>query len=269
VPFTTHNGVRLYWRTDGLPQGPTVVLLNSIGTGLKLWDPVVQLMGEHFQFLRLDTRGHGASEASNNDYSLEMLASDLAAVMTAAGVEKAALAGISLGGMIAMQFALDQPQRVSALMLICTSPAMDPTSWAERVALVREQGTSAIAEMAVGRFLSPAFVASRPQVAAGLRAAIRDQANEGYAGAGAAIRDMALIDRIADITAPTLVVTATEDVSTPFEGHGDVLLATISGARHVAVPGGHLPQIEAPGQLAAAITEFLEPRLSARSGLLA
>jgi 3-oxoadipate enol-lactonase/4-carboxymuconolactone decarboxylase len=136
---------------------------------------------------------------------------------------------------------------------------MDSAAWVARIEAVRTQGTGAIADMAVGRFLSAPFLAQHPEIAGSLKRAITAQSDAGYAGAGAAIRDMALIGRIGGISAPTLVVTAAADISTPYEGHGDILVAAIPGAQHVALAGAHLPPIEAPAPLAAALRRFLLP----------
>lgn len=253
---TIRDGVRLHWRLEGAADRPVLVLLNSIGTDLSLWDRTIPLLLPAFRLLRIDTRGAGGSDAPDGDYTLSMLASDVAAIMDDAGVAAAAVAGVSLGGMVAMQLALDYPERVSALALICTSVTMDPAAWAARIETVRTQGTAAIAGMGVDRFLSPGFAARHPEIAETLRDGIARQADAGYAGAGAAIRDMALADRIAAIAVPTLVVTATLDVSTPYAGHGEHLL-TIPGARHVSVDGAHLPPVEAPGALVTALRHFL------------
>ncbi|KQM30028.1 3-oxoadipate enol-lactonase [Sphingomonas sp. Leaf10] len=256
MAITLRDGVRLHWRIEGAADRPVLVLLNSIGTDLSLWDRTVPLLLPTFRLLRIDTRGAGGSDAPPGDYSLTMLAGDVIAILDDAGVAQAAVAGVSLGGMVAMQLALDHPDRVSALVLICTSATMDAAAWAARIDTVRRDGTAAIADMGVGRFLSPGFADQHPEIAETLRDGIARQSDDGYAGAGAAIRDMALADRIGSIAAPTLVVTATLDVSTPYAGHGEHLL-TIPGARHVSVDGAHLPPIEAPGALATALRQFL------------
>lgn len=257
MPFTTREGVRLYWRLDGASDRPALVLLNSIGTDMGLWDAAVPHLLPAFRLLRIDARGHGASDAPTGDYSLAGLAEDVAAIMSDAGIDRAAVAGVSLGGMVAMQLALDHPDRVSALALICTSATMDSASWAARIETVRGQGTAAIAEMAVGRFLSVPFVERHPEIADSLTRAIAAQSDDGYAGAGAAIRDMVLADRIAAIAVPALVVTGEDDISTPYAGHGEHLVHGIEGARHGSVAGAHLPPIEAPAELAAALRSFL------------
>lgn len=257
MAFTLCDGVRLHWRLEGAADRPVLVLLNSIGTDMGLWDRTVPLLLPAFRLLRIDARGHGGSDAPDGDYSLAMLAADVVAIMDDAGLPHAAVAGVSLGGMVAMQIALNHPARVTALALICTSATMDPAAWTARIDTVRQQGTAAIADMAVGRFLSPGFAEGHPEVADSLRDGIVRQADTGYAGAGAAIRDMGLVDRIVAIAVPTLVVTAMLDVSTPYAGHCEHLIAAIPGARHVGIDGAHLPPIEAPDGLATALRRFL------------
>lgn len=99
-----------------------------------------------FNLLRIDLRGHGASDAPGGDYTMAALAADVAAVMDAAGIVRAPVAGVSLGGMIAMELALAAPGRVAALALVCTSAALDPALWSDRIARVRAEGVAAIAE---------------------------------------------------------------------------------------------------------------------------
>ena len=259
MPFAASAGARIFWRLDGAEANPPLVLLNSIGTDLTLWDMAVPHLLPAFRLLRIDMRGHGASDAPAGDYTLQMLAGDVAAVMDAAGLAKAAVAGVSLGGMAAMQLALDRPERVTALALVCTSPAMDRGAWEDRIARVTREGMAGIADLAMSRFLSPAFAAHRPFIAESLRRGLLSTPAHGYAGVGAAIRDMELIGRLPEIAVPTLVVTGTRDVSTPYVGHGEHLVAGIAGAAHTRLDCAHLAPVEAPAALAAALRNFLAP----------
>jgi 3-oxoadipate enol-lactonase/4-carboxymuconolactone decarboxylase len=257
MPFAISHGARLYWRQDGAADKPALVLLTSIGTDLSLYDPVVPLLTPDFRVIRMDTRGHGASDAPAGDYSLDLLADDVLAVMDAAGVAKASLCGTSLGGMIAMTLAAKAPQRVEALVLACTSPAMDPSTWDQRLALIRAEGMGAIVEAVMGRFFSDTFRAQHPEVVETVRAGMLAQSVDGYAGCGAAIRDMALLERLPAIAAPTLVVTGAKDLATPYEGHGQRIVAAVAGARHIEIGGAHLPSLEAPTALAGAVRDFV------------
>lgn len=255
MPFVSAQGAAIYWKVEGDPANPPLVLLNSIGTDMDLWAEALPALRQRFSLLRVDTRGHGASDAPEDDYALPVLASDVCAAMNAADIGSATIAGVSLGGMIAMQLALDAPDRVTGLALVCTSATMDRVAWQTRVETVRHDGIAGIVDLAMGRFLSPDYAAARPEVAATVRRGLLAMAPAGYAGCGAAIRDMALADRLDGVACPTLVVTGTRDTSTPLEVHGEHLLATIPGVRHVALDAAHLAPLEAPDALAAAIID--------------
>jgi 3-oxoadipate enol-lactonase/4-carboxymuconolactone decarboxylase len=257
MAFATNHGTRLYWRLDGEADKPVLLLLNSIGVDMHLWDSLVPLLTPQVRVLRMDTRGHGASDAPAGDYSLETLAADALAVMDAAGVGQAAVCGLSLGGMIAMTLALEAPERVSALVCACTSAQMDAEAWRARIDTVRAQGMAGIVEMALQRFLAEDFRRTHPAIVETLRAGLLSQNPAGYAGCGAAIRDMALADSIGAITAPTLVISGQKDVSTPFAGHADRILAAIPDARGVSLDTAHLACLEAPAAFAGAVRDFL------------
>ncbi|RYE31142.1 MAG: 3-oxoadipate enol-lactonase [Hyphomicrobiales bacterium] len=259
MPFAASSGTRIYWKLEGADDRPALVLLNSIGTDMSLWDAAVPALLGSFRTLRIDTRGHGASDAPEGDYSLALLADDVTAAMAAAGIARAAIAGVSLGGMIAMELALRHPEQVSAISVICSSATMDKGVWRDRIVQVRAGGTAAIADGALQRFISPAFAAGQPAIAASLRRNLVAQAAQGYAGAGAAIRDMELIGRIGAIACPVLVVTGERDVSTPLAGHGENLLAAMPGAKHAHLDCAHLAPVEAPAALAGALRAFLAP----------
>jgi 3-oxoadipate enol-lactonase/4-carboxymuconolactone decarboxylase len=266
MPFTVNDGARLYWRQDGSAEKPALLLLNSIGTGMELWDSVVPRLLPAFCVIRMDTRGHGASDAPEDDYTLATLAGDAAAVLDAAGVTRASVCGISLGGMVAMTLALRMPQRLSALIVACSSAATDPAAWEARAAAVRAGGTAAIADMAMGRFFSPTFREARPEVVETARAAVLAQSTAGYAGCCGAIREMRLLEALPGIRIPTLVIGGTHDISTPYESHGAAIAAAIPGALAVQLPTAHLPSLEDPQGMAAAIRGFLagpEPRHAA------
>jgi 3-oxoadipate enol-lactonase len=255
--FIIRDGVRLRYAVDGNQAAPPVVLLNSIGTGLQLWDDVIPHLASSTQILRSDARGHGGSAATEGIYSLDMLAHDLAATMDDAGIFSAVIAGNSLGGMVAMQFACRFPRRTAGLVLICTSAQMDRAAWQSRYHTVSEQGIAAIADLSMERFFSADFRKHRPEKVLATKQALLTMDSRGYAGCAAAIRDMDLAHHISTIACPTLVVTGRSDISTPLEGHGEHLLAAIPGAQHLALDCGHLAPLECPAELAAAMARML------------
>lgn len=254
MPFAENREVKLHWRADG--TGAPLLLLNSIGCDLTLWDAALPHL-KNFRVLRMDARGHGQSDAPPGDYSLDQLADDALAVLSAAGVDKVAVCGLSLGGMIAMTLALKAPERVSALILACTSAQMDPQSWRTRIETVRAGGMAAIADMVIGRFFSDEFRRDHVREVERIRARLLKMSADGYANCGAAIRDMALKDRIAAIRLPTLIIAGTKDISTPFDGHGSEIAERIAEAKVEMLATAHLAPVEAPGDFAGAVTAFL------------
>lgn len=258
MPFAASQEARIHWKLEGEDGASGLVLLNSIGTDMDLWEPLIPALRARFAVLRIDTRGHGASDAPEEDYTMRQLADDVFAVMDCAGLTTAAVAGVSLGGMIAMDMALARPERVDAAALVCTSATMDRAAWQSRVDTVRSEGMAAIADLAMGRFLSPGFAAANLGLAATIRRQLLTMDPAGYAGCAAAIRDMTLVDAIKDIVCPVLVVTGDTDTSTPWAGHGEHLIARIPGALHRALPCAHLAPIEAPEALVGAMLAFLD-----------
>ena len=257
MAFATHDGARIYWRLDGAADKPALVLLTSIGTDMGLYDAAAPLLLADFRLLRIDTRGHGASDAPAADYTLDLLAGDVLAAMDAAGIATASVCGTSLGGMIAMELALKAPERVEGLVLACTSAAMDVAAWTARIATVRTEGLAAIANMALGRFFSEPFRSQHVATVETVRAGLLAMSADGYSGCGAAIRDMDLLSRLPAVTAPTLVIGGLKDVSTPFEGHGDRIVVAIPGATTTMLDTAHLPSLEDPTAFAGAVRGFL------------
>lgn len=255
MPFTARPDANIYWKVDGRDDAPALILLNSIGTDMDLWDAVLPHLRPHLQILRIDTRGHGASSTAAGDIRMADLAADVLAVAKDAGLSQFAVAGVSLGGMIAMEMALTAPDQITAILPICTSATMDSAAWDARVATVRGSGLVAIAELAMGRFLSDQ---AEPAIVEAVRRQLIAMDAEGYAACGTAIRDMDLATRIQHITTPTLVISGTRDSSTPFEGHGDYLVQTIPNAQHRALEAAHLAPLEAPEATAQIILQFLK-----------
>ena len=257
MPFTRHDGLRLYWRLDGETDKQVLVLLNSIGTDMTLWDRALPGLLRDFRLLRIDCRGHGASDESTEDATLEVLARDVLTVMDAAEIQRAAICGVSLGGMVAMTLALLAPERVTALVPACTSAQMDRDAWAARIEAIRHGGMAAIAEPTLARFFSEHFRGAHPEIVGSVRTGLLATSPNGYARCAAAIRDMALKDRLGAIRVPCLVIAGGADVSTPYAGHGDAIVAGIPGAQHAILDAAHLACLEVPDRFVAALRAFL------------
>ena len=250
------DGARIAWRSDGDAAKPALFLCNSIGTDHTVWDVAMPRLTQHFRVIRMDTRGHGESDAPNEDYSLSQLAGDIDAVAAAAGLDKFDLCGVSLGAMMAMAYAVQQPPRLRRMVLCNTSTNMDPQAWQQRMDTVRGQGMAAIADMAMSRFFTPEYVEQNSPAFQQVRERFLKLSPAGYTGCCAAIRDMALTEQLFRIDVPTLVLTGARDVSTPHEA-GQAIADRISGARISQLPAAHIPASEVPDLFCDALVKFL------------
>ncbi len=125
MPFVTVANVRHYYRLDGRDDRPVVMLSHSLGQDHSMWDPQAADLGNHFRVLRYDIRGHGASDITPGDYTVELRGAMHWALPHALGIEQFAFCGLSLGGMIGQWLALNAPEKISALVLANTSPRPD------------------------------------------------------------------------------------------------------------------------------------------------
>jgi len=253
MPFAVPNGCRIYYRLDGPPDRPLLVLVHALGTDHGLWDPQMPTLIPHFQVLRVDLRGHGASDAPPGEYSMGLLAGD---ILAAVPRERFSYCGLSLGGMLGQRIAADHPTRVERLVLANTSArAADPSAFETRRQTVLEQGMGAVEAAVMQRFFS-----ARPNPwVDSIRATFRATEPVGYAGCCSAIRDLDHRPLLPSIAVPTLVIGSDEDASTPWTGHGDALVSGIPGARGVKLPAAHLSNLERPAAFTRAMLEFLLP----------
>jgi 3-oxoadipate enol-lactonase len=259
MAFTRLNQHRLHWRETGNPQAPAVMFVNSLGTDCRLWDELAGLLGRDWRILLYDKRGHGLSEAPPGPYTIALLADDVLALADHLHLARFALVGLSIGGLIAQQVALQAPSRLTALVLADTAAQIGTAaSWNARIAAVNAEGLPGIADAVMQRWFTPAFHAAQPDALRGWRAMLCGTAPAGYVAACAALRDADLTARIGAITAPTLVLAGDADQSTP----PDLVRATASripGARFALIADcGHIPPAEQPATLAASIQAHLQ-----------
>jgi 3-oxoadipate enol-lactonase / 4-carboxymuconolactone decarboxylase len=250
--------VTVFHEVSGPEDGPVVVLSGSLGSDLRMWDPQVEpLVAAGFRVVRYDHRGHGRSPAPAGPYSLDDLGGDLVALLDHLGVARVSLVGLSLGGMVGMWLAENEPSRLDRLVLCCTSARLGPAEmWEERARTARTVGMEPLADAAIGRWLTPS---ADPDLARRLRAMVAGTSAEGYASCCTAIQTMSIEDGLGSITAPTLVITAAQDPATP-PAHGLTIATAVPGARLVVVDGAaHLGNVERPAEFTSLILEHLLP----------
>lgn len=235
---------RLHYELEGPEDAPVLVLANSLGTDLSMWEDQAPELSQSFRLLRYNHRGHQGSEEPPGPYSIAGLGSDLLALLDDLGVENFSFAGLSIGGMVGMWAASEAPERVERLVLLCTSAKMDPQIWKARIQTARESGTASMAPTVVERWFTPAFREAAPDTVKRARQMVANTPDEGYAACCEAIRDMDLRDRLSGVIAPTLIIAGEEDLATPPE-HAEKIRDSIPGSEMLLVPdAAHLANIE-------------------------
>ena len=251
---------RFHHVLDGPPDISVLVLSNSLGSTLEMWDPQVPDLSQHVRVVRYDLRGHGRSPVPPGPYSIADLGGDVLALLDRLGVERAHLCGLSIGGLVAMWLAAHAPERVDRLVLCCTA-----ASFGQPAGLVRAsghgpaEGTGAVADTVVGRWFTPEFAAREPAVVKTMRDMIAATPAEGYAACCEVVGTTDLHAELASIRSPTLVVAGARDPSVPAERTAD-LAAGIAGARlETVADAAHLANVEQPETVTRLILEHLRP----------
>jgi 3-oxoadipate enol-lactonase len=246
------------YEVDGDPTDPVLLLINSIGSTRDMWARQMPAFTSTWRVIRYDARGHGASSVPPGPYTLDQLGRDALAILDDVGVAAAHVCGISLGGMTAQWLALNAASRVQSLVLANTAARIGTIeSWTDRISLVHEKGMSAVADLAMERWFTPAFHQRNPDTVRAFRAMVQNCAAEGYLGCCAALRDADLQDRISSISAPTLLIASTADTATPPEGL-DFIRERVTSARLVTLDSAHLSNVECADEFTAAVMDFLK-----------
>lgn len=243
---------RLHHRFDGPDDAPVLVLGPSLGTTMDLWEPQLAALTAGWRVLRYDLPGHGGSGVIHG--TIGDIAAAVTGLLDALGLEKVAYGGVSLGGAVGTTLAIEHPERITSLILCCTSARFgDPAAWHDRAAKVRAGGLEPLADTFLGRWFTPAYAGT-----AAARAMLARVDAEGYAACCEALAAFDARDRLGEVSVPTLVVAGAEDVATPLE-HAETLAEGIPGARLVVVPGAaHLANLERPEPVTHAMLRHLE-----------
>ena len=251
-----HNGVGLHWREDGNPEGSPILLLNSLGTDLRLWDGIMPHLSD-YRVIRMDMRGHGLSDAPVGPYSLDLLSGDAMALIDYLGLKRLSLAGVSIGGMIAQDLSARMSDRIERVVLSNTALRMGtPKMWADRMAAVQSEGLESIADSIVDRWFSPGF-RSRPEIGLWRNMLLRTSPT-GYVGCCSALAKADLSEIAPQITCPAFVLGGGDDGASPPDIVRE-LSDMINGGLYAEFSGvGHLPMAEAPDRFIVLVAAFLK-----------
>ena len=254
--FQTADTCRIAWRTDGDASNPPLMLANSLGTNLAMWDPQIEAWSKHYFVIRHDMRGQGASQVAASGFGIDRFARDMLGLLDHLEIATCDFVALSLGGMVGQYLGTHAPERLGRMVLANTSAYMGPPeSWDARIAAVRSNGMAAIAGAVVERWFTPEFRAASAEPAR-ILAMLLATDSEGYAAACTAIRNMDQRATVTGIDVPTLVIGGTKDPATPPD-HAEFLAAAISSATLKMVPAAHLSNIECPEQFSQLVLNFM------------
>ena len=257
MPTIQSNGCPIHVEVEGPEDKPVLMLSNSLGTDLHMWDPQVASLTRHFRLVRYDRRGHGKSGVPKGPYNMEMLGRDVLAVLDALKIEKINWCGLSMGGMVGMWLGANAPQRINRLILSNTSAYFaDKEIWNGRIKTVREKGLASIVGGTMERWFTQGFREREPNKIAWLSEMFLATDPEGYIACGEAVRDMDHREIIKSITAPTLVIAGRHDPATTVE-HGEFIRSRIPGASMTVLDAAHIANVEQPHDYTDAVLGFL------------
>ena len=249
------------YQIDG--AGPRwVTFVTGIANDISLWDGQVPALARGFKVLRYDLRGHGRSESTPGDYTIDLLVRDLRTLLDSLQVQKTSLVGLGLGGALAQAFAIQHPDRVERLMPCCCRAQMVPdfaAMWHKLRDTVRQNGLESIVEPTVQRWFSEDFKAAHPEVLDKVRRMIRGTTQEGYLGVTGAFLGLNVEPDLGRISAPTLYVSGADDHLGGPPPLMKGLSEKVKGARHVSVPkAAHIANIQNPEGFNRVLEDFLK-----------
>ena len=258
MKFTQANGLVIHYLAEGREALPPIVFINPLGCDLRVWTEVACILKPDFRVVSYDKRGHGLSESGPDRCEMADYARDLAALLDVLGIGRAAIVGMSIGGVIAQELYRQRPELVAALVLCSTAAKIGTDeSWDERVAAVERGGIESIADAVLERWFTPGFRRERAAEFTGIRAMLTRTPKQGYLAACGALKRADLRPAAGLIEAPTLCLVGDQDGSTPVALVRQTA-ALIKGSRFEIVEGaGHLSNVERPAAVARLIAEHV------------
>lgn len=254
------GGYALNCRLDGPEGADWLILSNSLGADLTMWDDQIPMLSTRYRVLRYDTRGHGSSDTVPGAYSFADLTGDVIALMDHFGIGQAAFMGLSMGGMTGLGLAIDHADRMSRV--VCADGRADApppfrAMWDDRIAKVAAGGLEAIVEGTLAGWLTEGWRDQNPARVADIRRMVLSNDPQGYIACCHALKELDYLRRLDQAGVPVLYVGGALDMGAA----PDVMQAMADatpGGTYVSIPdAAHVANINAPSAFNAAIAEFL------------
>lgn len=260
MPRVQAGEIMMHYEVYG--DGPPLVLLMGLGCPGSLWWLQVAAFAEHYRVIVPDNRGVGQTDKPMGEYSTAMMADDTAHLLTALGIRRAHVLGMSMGGAMAQHMALRHPAMVDHLILACTfcqtSPYGEETFAVWRL-VAEGAGMETLSRLLLWQSVTPRFYSAHPDrvTKLGELFAAHPQPLDAYLRQNDACAQHHTTDQLPRIYAPTLVLAPERDILTPV-GSMKLIHQHIPGSRFAVLPrSGHGFMWEIPEQFNAAVLEFL------------
>lgn len=251
------DGCELYVEVSGDAGKPVLMLSNSLGTNLHMWDDQAVEFGKHFRLIRYDRRGHGQSAVPPGPYRFDRFGRDILAILDALNVKKTNWCGLSMGGMDGQWLGANAPDRVEKLVLSNTNfYYADKAPWADRIKFVKEKGLNALVDMNMQRWFTENFRKTQSAKLARMKEMFVATKVPGYIACCEAIMAMDFRTTNPRIKAPTLVIVGAQDPATP-PSAGEAIAKQIPGARLASIDAAHIANIEQPQAYTKVVLDFL------------
>ncbi|MHC6224236.1 3-oxoadipate enol-lactonase [Pseudomonas sp. X10] len=253
----------LNYQLDGPEHALVLVLSNSLGTDLHMWDTQIPEWTEHFRVLRYDTRGHGGSLVTEGPYSIEQLGRDVLALLDALKIEQAHFCGLSMGGLIGQWLGINAGERLKRLVVCNTAAKIgSPQTWNPRIEMVLRDGPAAmrgLRDASIERWFTPAYSAAHAEQVKRITDMLAATSPEGYAANCGAVRDADFRDQLGQIKVPLLVISGSADAVTPPSG-GLFIQERVAGAEYAEFHAAHLSNVEVGEPFSRRVADFLLAR---------
>jgi pimeloyl-ACP methyl ester carboxylesterase len=257
MPNATINDIRIHYERGG--TGPLLVLLHGIGSSARSWQHQLQALADEYDVVAWDMRGYGSSSDPTRPYSMADAADDLAGLLDHLGFDQAHIGGLSMGGVLALEFYGKYPNRVRSLILADTNAGQAAVSEDERQRLLEQRLSAAGEPSGLARQRTPMLLSpdAAPEVVAEAESIMAEVHPEGYRHAARALAETDERDVLPHIQVPTLVIWGECDMVCTRE-EAEFLVQNIKGARLEVIPkAGHLSNMENPDAFNEAVRRFL------------
>jgi len=260
MPMIDADGCLLNVSVEGRESGPTLMLSNSLGTTMHMWEPQMPALTKMFRVIRYDRRGHGKSGVTPAPYSIEQLGKDALAILDDMNIERVHWCGLSIGGMVGQWLAATAPGRIDRLILANTSSFFpDQTNWDKRIDMIRKSGLEPIANSVIAAWFTRDFRDREQDKVQIIRQMLVETPVEGYIGASQAIAGMDNRELLPSIKSRTLVIAGRHDPTTPLQMN-EFIRSQIPYAAMTLLDSSHLSNIEQPHDFTDAVIGFLSQR---------